>query len=296
MGCDIHLITEIKKDEIWQRVDEVSEDFCSRNYNLFSVLADVRNNFFIDGFKPKGLPDDISERHFNFISEKNVIKSHYENDEIETFIMPDGNEYERFDPQFLKIFHTKEEAERHGASTSFGLEEHHVYCPEEFGAVRKIVKYKDTMTFDEYAQKYYKDDWVEEVNDYGRWGIDFDSPDFHSHSWLTLRELLDYDQTDYLAEKVRVPQIFYDKFIELGGVIPEGMTVKKPESSGALESVFLANAFPDIAYYREVIIQFEGQTNRAYAPLQKGIDELREIANQYMVTPNDIRIVFAFDN
>lgn len=81
MGCDIHLYTERKRSinnaDKWVNIDhfkmnpyhekdddsEREFELCSvyddRNYNLFSILADVRNygeNNYID--QPKGLPKD----------------------------------------------------------------------------------------------------------------------------------------------------------------------------------------------------------------------------------------------
>jgi hypothetical protein len=57
MGCDIHLFVERKNNGQWHG----EEMDCWRNYDLFSVLAGVRNygdNEYID--VPRGLPDDIS--------------------------------------------------------------------------------------------------------------------------------------------------------------------------------------------------------------------------------------------
>jgi len=85
MGCDIHLFVEVKgKDGKW-RIRRKSEEVKigdsfsykrslfdpGRNYDLFAILANVRNGFGFagvktgDGFipmsKPKGIPDDASD-------------------------------------------------------------------------------------------------------------------------------------------------------------------------------------------------------------------------------------------
>lgn len=90
MGCDIHLVVEKRESETspWQRVlpppaaydkwlaeqaeketgehrwyrDRVERTwFDDRNYNLFAILAGVRNSFnFIPISEPKELPDDLS--------------------------------------------------------------------------------------------------------------------------------------------------------------------------------------------------------------------------------------------
>jgi len=87
MGCDIHLHYEIKEGNEWKYIDWKkdlqSEDkdyytelsnhplYVGRNYNLFSILANVRNGYGFAmcntsaGFAPidfpRGLPDDISD-------------------------------------------------------------------------------------------------------------------------------------------------------------------------------------------------------------------------------------------
>jgi len=87
MGCDIHLHYEIKKGNKWKYIDWKkdlqSEDkdyytelfnhplYVGRNYDLFSILANVRNGYGFAGCKtsggfapidfPRGLPDDISD-------------------------------------------------------------------------------------------------------------------------------------------------------------------------------------------------------------------------------------------
>ena len=77
MGCDIHLITEIKVDNKWILSDKdifkyknFSEGiginpFEERNYSVFALLANVRNdNKVIPISLPKGLPDDSEYLNF----------------------------------------------------------------------------------------------------------------------------------------------------------------------------------------------------------------------------------------
>jgi hypothetical protein len=61
MGCDIHLYVEKKNlDGTWRRAD--SEQDCiydSRNYQLFALLAGVRNRYNLEPIsQPRGLPED----------------------------------------------------------------------------------------------------------------------------------------------------------------------------------------------------------------------------------------------
>ncbi len=87
MGCDIHLYVEVKTPEGWRSADKWSKEdygedgsrvdvdyddrfYRDRNYDLFAILADVRNGRGFagcdtgDGFKPiaavRGLPQDVS--------------------------------------------------------------------------------------------------------------------------------------------------------------------------------------------------------------------------------------------
>jgi hypothetical protein len=83
MGCDIHLITEIKIDNKWILFDkkiftdgfnnQVSSPFNERNYRVFALLANVRNDYGIKPISPpKGLPDD--SEFLNFKIEKYITR------------------------------------------------------------------------------------------------------------------------------------------------------------------------------------------------------------------------------
>jgi len=89
MGCDIHLYVEKKIDNKWQILDklvkEEEEDgttwynrqsipfYEGRNYDLFSILADVRNGYgfagtptgegFVPIYDPRGVPNDASPEY-----------------------------------------------------------------------------------------------------------------------------------------------------------------------------------------------------------------------------------------
>lgn len=74
MGCDIHIFTEVKKENNWELfkedffTDSYNSDnkekspFKWRSYGVFAFLADVRNYSAIKGFKCKfELPEDCSQ-------------------------------------------------------------------------------------------------------------------------------------------------------------------------------------------------------------------------------------------
>jgi hypothetical protein len=73
MGCDIHLYVEKREGDNWVSADTWEQDeggffvpykkqyYLDRNYSLFSILANVRNDHgFIPISEPKGLPKDAS--------------------------------------------------------------------------------------------------------------------------------------------------------------------------------------------------------------------------------------------
>lgn len=99
MGCDIHLYVE-KRDQSgqWLAVDEFTRDepedgeekgnlycpydkgyYSDRNYNLFAILADVRNGRGFAGIKtgegfspiaePRGVPDDASPEYKEIVEQ-----------------------------------------------------------------------------------------------------------------------------------------------------------------------------------------------------------------------------------
>lgn len=200
MGCDIHMITEIRKNGKWERVLEIPETLKNRNYSVFAFLADVRNSWDINGFKPKGLPEDISGLTFD----------------------------------------------------------------------------KDE---DEDEEDYYEIDFREERSDY------------HSHSWLTLKELQEADKSDFLYTKIKVDKEFIDKFFEFGGKMPEQMEIIDYTPNTLVDTIYYA-------YQPNVIIQWKSvkESELKNISIFEGIKELEEIAEKYDVDNENIRIVFAFDN
>ena len=320
MGCSIHLITEMYKDGKWKYIQENPETFTHRDYTLFSVLANnTRNYFATKGFRPKGLPEDISSKHFVWESDRDYALKQFETAEwgILCLRTSDGD-YIRTDDKShpliekCKIEITKAEYDfisekiRNNDSEfldrytnlyeSFSKEEGRHYHASDAsivsGSWKKLPFKNFYINFDTFLRQYHCDDFNEEMNDIGRWDINFEDNDWFNHSWLTLKELQDFPLDDYCSEKVKVPKFFYDKFIELGGTIPEGMTINSEEREPAdLFDCFQQALCPD------VIASWPGDRNdKERFPLLKGIDELSEIAQKYECSPEEIRIVFAFDN
>jgi hypothetical protein len=64
MGCDIHYLVQTKRENGEWKNEGIPEDasFYGRNYELFAILASVRNYYGIKPIcTPKGLPLDLSE-------------------------------------------------------------------------------------------------------------------------------------------------------------------------------------------------------------------------------------------
>lgn len=70
MGCDIHSVAQVRKNRKWVTVlDDVAED--GRNYDTFSVYANVRNGYGFAGVstgegwkpisEPRGYPKDFTQ-------------------------------------------------------------------------------------------------------------------------------------------------------------------------------------------------------------------------------------------
>lgn len=88
MGCDIHMIVQRKIDDKWIDTDTPIYDY--RNYDLFGMLADVRNGFGFagvdlgDGFEPilgrdnprRKLPEDFDCDQYDYHGEKKWMGDH----------------------------------------------------------------------------------------------------------------------------------------------------------------------------------------------------------------------------
>lgn len=120
MGCDIHMRAEVRNNGKWELIGEifknqyydadkqltdwnkplVNEPYDGRNYNLFAILANVRNGRGFAGVKtsdalnyisePKGYPDDMSEelKKDDWFSVENVdghSASYFNLQELESF-------------------------------------------------------------------------------------------------------------------------------------------------------------------------------------------------------------------
>lgn len=318
MGCSIHIVTEIRKDGKWAFVPEVPEEFDTRDYKLFSLFADVRNHFGVKSFDVKGLPDDISATKFNFKSytARGTERYYDEKDGSISFVSNDGEikptsdipktiiskeEYDMLSEEYNRLCKEKthenlitfqERYDDLGWSESQGVRTYYVKdASKHNGVFKRVPFYKLHSTFEDFMKDLYEDEWDEEMQDYGDWDVDFTCEDLHSHNHLTLKELVEADYSDYFAIRYKMDKLFYDEFIRLGGVLPEGMRVVPYEPT----------EFTDIireSFNPTTMIAWDtAEEEKEKAPLSKGIATLKEIAKKYEIEDySDIRIVFAFDN
>ena len=323
MGCDIHLITEIRKGGKWQFVEDRPESLLGRNYSLFAFLADVRNSFNYDGFSEKGLPEDLSGKKFFFESERHFYESRF-NEGDTMFVAEDGTivpnisdsgcmihlseeEYNKLhkemdnlgskqdNPEGWQIF--DRQYQYLGYSCSRGEYDYHVYdAYSKNGHFEQIPWSKIYPDFETFMKEKHSDEWDEDAQDYGYWKLNFNHcekyGDYHTPSWLTLQEMLDKDTTTYTSNRYKMNREFYETFVKAGGVFPDVFTVEGNTKPGDIADCFAE------AFQPTVIVSWqktdEEKKKQAYFC---GIEELKEIAKKYDVTDyNDIRIVFAFDN
>lgn len=116
--------------------------------------------------------------------------------------------------------------------------------------------------------------------------------DSHSESFLTLKELDEFDKSDYYSAKCRVVGDFYEKFKELGGVLPKGMKVEEKVISNSIFEIIGQAICPDVIVKWDVSEDVKKET-----PVFEGIEALKEIAKKNNIDNfENIRIVFCFDN
>lgn len=62
MGCDIHIVAEVREDKTWEGY--IVKPPMGRSYILFGVLATVRG-YFPESIAPRGFPEDASYEAIN---------------------------------------------------------------------------------------------------------------------------------------------------------------------------------------------------------------------------------------
>ena len=136
----------------------------------------------------------------------------------------------------------------------------------------------------------YKSDFDIDAGDYGYWEVDFNCEDYHTPSYITLREFEDANYDNYISKKCKIPVDFYKAFCNFGGVMPKEFRVENSKVST------LADAFQE-AVEPTLTISWGQDMTFKNDDLLLGIEELKNIADKYNIKDhNNIRIIFAFDN
>ncbi len=105
------------------------------------------------------------------------------------------------------------------------------------------------------------------------WDFDFTADWLFGFSYVTAKELRNYYNN---LNKVTVSEEFLEKFFELGGILPDGMSLEQEEGKIYVEPL----DEEDVWFY-----EF----------LDEGINEIEEVALKHEVSNENIRMVFAFD-
>ena len=314
MGCDIHIITEVKKNGKWEYVPDIPKSLDTRNYTTFAVLSGVRDSFNSNIFPVKGLPSDISGKKFCFKSDRPLIERLYNENSTTCLVIGDeviGELYSSDDERYKKTMveiteleyecldNMKKDSSSYGSryqslgwSESGGVRTYHVYDANAVGGEWKKIPFKQLFaTFDEFAKKHYEDEWDEDAQDYGYWKVNFESDDYHSHNYITLKEFEDADYTDYTLQKCKISKEFYQAFINNNGVLPSVFKIEE-SAIGDLRDVFQEALSPTVT-----IAWPDTDISDKKYPIFAAVKELKEIAEKYnVVNHEDVRIVFAFDN
>jgi hypothetical protein len=168
MGKDIHLLTEVKQNNIWQPIEDIPESYDVRNYELYNFLENIGEG---------GIPEELKGKKFRYNKE------------------------------------------------------------------------------------------------YDFWEYDTTCEDLFGFTYISLENLI--NETKKL-NKVTVSEEFLELFFELGGILPEGMSLDEDGKGVKVD----------------VLDEYERYTRER---IDEGIKELKEIANKYNVSYNEIRLCYAFD-
>ena len=294
MGCDIHAIIEIRKNGIWQYIEDLPDIFLDRNYSLFSILNEnVRNYCMRDGFPEKGLPPDISGKRFRFVSQKDSLTKAYNRKDV-FCIDDDGNIVSMFDERMrteidavlyetLKNIAAEKQGERYRIPVKDEkTQRYFVQDAQKIGAKFVEKKYSDVYeTLDEFNCQHYHYQWSEEEQDFGYYEVDFTATGFlHSASYLTLTELLTKVTSPIHEKTFSINKEFLNELERQMGGLPETLTLIK-ETETDYEVAFMEDPY-------DTYVQI------AY---NSGIEEMSKIKEKYGIeNDEDIRVVFAFDS
>lgn len=298
MGCDIHAIFEIKQNGKWCYVPDLPDEFEDRCYGMFAMLnTNVRNSCGVHGFEGKGLPSDIAGKRYRFRSQRAELEHGYKKRGTHCCYVSSEEMYNVYDEKLTTII--DDELLEHlmdGMTTDETLRYYYPRRRIRDGITECVVQdasvvggqfmqvpfttlYKDIK---EYNDAYYKYEWVNEYEDFGYFEVDFTSKDYHSHSYLTLKELLSKVK-DLSPERVfEVPSGFIEELMDDIGYLPERFTAIKEDINAGIITIALNDDCE--------IFNIQKMYNDAVAKVQA-------IKKKYGIQDDEnIRVIFAFDS
>lgn len=295
MGCDIHAIVEIRKNGEWELVNDLPEVFDSRSYGVFSILnRNVRNGYGIDGFEGKGKPSDSKNVRARFNSCRADIENAYkkksqfcrkpkDNGEIEyisiysncLIVDIDDDLYEH-----LSKGMTEEEKKRYALPYKNSDGKAQVHDAFVVNGEFVEVPYSEVYpTIKQFNDEFYKYPWFEEEQDFGYYEFDLVNRDYHSHSYLNLKEMKTKN-CNFCENKVFLIE---DEFLEL-------LSAELRGDTSFLELGDIKDGKREVRFVEDDIAYIW----RSY---ENGVREMENIKNKYNIeNDTDIRLVFAFDS
>mgnify|MGYP003306873563 CR=1 FL=1 len=307
MGTMIHVVTEIYKDGKWRQIEEYPQSIKDSGYREYAVLAGVRDSFNQKIFDVKGLPEDLDKPYAQWESRTDFYRQMYNENgkSMLVFNNPNGTksyedifshdtEIEIDENMYNIIYKENPEPTRYfwlsyRVDGTKGTKQYFVHDASIVGAKIMEIPYKTIYaTFEEYLKAEQEDEWNEIAQDYGSFKVDFEDECYSDHSYLTLEELENADYSKYYSICYKLDREFYNMFVANGGVLPDCFTISESGIGSIIDAMHEAME-PTIT-----VSWPRSPEEIAEMYMTKGIAELNEIAKQYAIAKNEIRIIFAF--
>lgn len=175
MGCDIHMWAEVKKspEQKWKAVKKYFYD--GRNYDLFAILADVRNGRGFagcdtgDGFnpinEPRGIPEDASDFYKKQVEEWDVdghSHSWFTLAELKAFDWTQTTKHRGWvDVEQFKVFQAKGKPESWSGMVEGGMVKH-----ISNAEMKRRIKENNFGVRDYYTLVEWKETYAESANEF----------------------------------------------------------------------------------------------------------------------------------
>lgn len=263
MGTDIHLMLQVKQGGNWLDIEPCAGWSRPRNYDLFAILANIRNGSgfagvptgegFVPISEPRGIPQDLQYR----------IK----------------------DPDNESIYIT-----RQSQSTEYLA----------MKRVQELMAIADDPTTDPKTAENSKTAAEALAKEHGIWSTAVDQEDldyaatiwlgYHDHSWLSLADLVRYD---WKQKSVTYMGLDLQQYADLPDEIKTNTVYKDRK---VLTKVVYPHFADSTAPYERccAVVDYEEAAGEDFGALFKQMIELSKLADGS--EPENVRIVFGFDS